>query len=107
VILKSVEDAVLRDSFNCENAKLEFRDIKLTAGDPQTGKPFSVSVNAVSLDGGLGKADLFLDSQLLESKYVWLDPGKSTELLFDGIKVSTPRKHELRIGECSKKVTVH
>ena len=106
VILKNVKNIVLHNSFNYEATKLEYKDIKLTKDNIQAGIPFSLSLKAISLEGGLGKADLFIDSQLYDSKYTWVDPAKPFELLFSDIYIQTPGKHIIKIGDCLKKVTV-
>jgi hypothetical protein len=55
---------------------------------------------------GLAKIDLYIDKNLYDTKYIWMKPNESKDILFSDIKLYALGKHEIKVGEFMDKVNV-
>ncbi len=84
--------------------------LKLTTEDPQnrfvTGKPYSVNV-AVENGGkeGLAKVDVTVAEKVV-TRWVWLRPNETTEVVFKGLTAPAAGSHEVRCGDIKQNLLV-
>jgi len=103
IVLKDVKDVFVYNSLNFPLIEFQYKEIQVSKDKVQIGELFFVTVKAAALKNGLSKVDLFLDSTLFATEYVWLNTTLPREIRFDNLKLDTPGRHEVRVGELEER----
>jgi len=89
IVLKDVQDVFVYNSLNFPLIESQYKKVQVSKDKVQIGELFFVTVKAAALKNGLSKIDLFMDSKLFATKYVWLNTTLPKEIRFDNLRLDT------------------
>jgi hypothetical protein len=99
IVLKDVKDVFIYDCSDFPAIKIQYEEIQLSKNKVQVGEQFSVTVRVTTKRSGLSKVDLFIDSKMFATEYVWLNADSPKEIRFSNLKLDTPGRHEVKVGK--------
>ncbi len=99
IVLKDAKDVFVYDCSDFPAIKAQYEEIQLSKNKVLVGEQFSVTVRVTAKRSGLSKVDLFIDSKIFATEYVWLNADSPKEIRFSNLKFDTPGRHEVKAGK--------
>ncbi len=99
IILKDVKDVFVYNSSDFPVVEAQYEQIKLSKEKVRVNELFSVTVHLATKKSGLSKVELFIDSKLFSTEYVWLNTNSPKKIRFSNLRLDIPGKHEVRVGD--------